>query len=230
MPQATHRRPSPLDLYAFPRSPDCSTKRLRTFNHPCASESSLGGKGPRQALEQGGSEMRRVIWIAITTLALVLAAPASSATTTISIKRTGFVAGVGHDQPGRLGHVDEQRHDRPPGRRQRRLVRVADPQGRQVVDARVPQRRDVPLPRQPASDAEGNGRRPRRARPGHARSVGAGCEVRRDGDVDGRCLEQAGGRDGDASSSCRSARRRSRSSRRCRRRRTASSPSTSRRR
>jgi plastocyanin len=35
--------------------------------------------------------MRRVIWIAITTLALVLAAPASSATTTISIKRTGFV-------------------------------------------------------------------------------------------------------------------------------------------
>lgn len=36
--------------------------------------------------------MRRVIWIAFTTLALVLAAPASSATTTISIKRTGFVA------------------------------------------------------------------------------------------------------------------------------------------
>jgi plastocyanin len=35
--------------------------------------------------------MRRVIWIAMTTLALVLAAPASSATTTISIKRTGFV-------------------------------------------------------------------------------------------------------------------------------------------
>jgi len=35
--------------------------------------------------------MRRVIWIAFTTLALVLAAPASSATTTISIKRTGFV-------------------------------------------------------------------------------------------------------------------------------------------
>jgi plastocyanin len=34
--------------------------------------------------------MRRVIWIASTTLALVLAAPASSATTTISIKRTGF--------------------------------------------------------------------------------------------------------------------------------------------
>ena len=35
--------------------------------------------------------MRRVIWIACTTLALVLAAPASSATTTVSIKRTGFV-------------------------------------------------------------------------------------------------------------------------------------------
>jgi plastocyanin len=34
--------------------------------------------------------MRRVIWIAATTLALVLAAPASSATTTISIKRAGF--------------------------------------------------------------------------------------------------------------------------------------------
>jgi plastocyanin len=35
--------------------------------------------------------MRRVIWIAAVTLGLVLAAPASSATTTISIKRTGFV-------------------------------------------------------------------------------------------------------------------------------------------
>jgi plastocyanin len=35
--------------------------------------------------------MRRVIWIAFMTLALVLAAPASSATTTIQIKRTGFV-------------------------------------------------------------------------------------------------------------------------------------------
>jgi plastocyanin len=35
--------------------------------------------------------MRRVIWIAVTTLALVLAAPASSATTTVQIKRTGFV-------------------------------------------------------------------------------------------------------------------------------------------
>ncbi len=35
--------------------------------------------------------MRRVIWIAGTTLALVLAAPASSATTTVQIKRTGFV-------------------------------------------------------------------------------------------------------------------------------------------
>jgi plastocyanin len=34
--------------------------------------------------------MRRVIWIACTTLALVLAAPASSATATVSIKRTGF--------------------------------------------------------------------------------------------------------------------------------------------
>lgn len=35
--------------------------------------------------------MRRVIGIAATTLALVLAAPASSATTTVQIKRTGFV-------------------------------------------------------------------------------------------------------------------------------------------
>jgi plastocyanin len=34
--------------------------------------------------------MRRVIFIAASTLALVLAAPASSATTTVSIKRTGF--------------------------------------------------------------------------------------------------------------------------------------------
>jgi plastocyanin len=35
--------------------------------------------------------MRRLIWIAATTLALVLAAPASSATATVQIKRTGFV-------------------------------------------------------------------------------------------------------------------------------------------
>ncbi len=44
-----------------------------------------------QTLDQGGSKMRRVIWIAATTLALVLAAPASSATSTVQIKRTGFV-------------------------------------------------------------------------------------------------------------------------------------------
>src|SRR5919198_6318403 len=41
--------------------------------------------------EQGGFEMRRGIWIVVTTLALVLAAPASSATATVQIKRTGFV-------------------------------------------------------------------------------------------------------------------------------------------
>jgi plastocyanin len=44
--------------------------------------------------------MRRVILIALTTLALVLAAPASSATTTIQIKRTGFVPAsvtINHD-------------------------------------------------------------------------------------------------------------------------------------
>src|SRR3954447_628346 len=35
--------------------------------------------------------MRRVILLAASTLALVLAAPASSATVTVSIKRTGFV-------------------------------------------------------------------------------------------------------------------------------------------
>ena len=44
--------------------------------------------------------MRRVIWIAASTLALVLAAPASSATTTIQIKRSGFVPAsvtINHD-------------------------------------------------------------------------------------------------------------------------------------
>jgi plastocyanin len=35
--------------------------------------------------------MRRLLWIAAATLGLVLAAPASSATTTVQIKRTGFV-------------------------------------------------------------------------------------------------------------------------------------------
>jgi plastocyanin len=34
--------------------------------------------------------MRRVIWLAVTALVLVLAAPAASATTTVQIKRTGF--------------------------------------------------------------------------------------------------------------------------------------------
>jgi plastocyanin len=44
--------------------------------------------------------MRRVIWIAATTLALVLAAPASSATTTIQIKRNSFAPAsvtINHD-------------------------------------------------------------------------------------------------------------------------------------
>src|SRR3954466_11790104 len=47
-------------------------------------------KNGHQALEQGSSVMRRVIWIACTALALVLAAPASSATTTVQIKRSAF--------------------------------------------------------------------------------------------------------------------------------------------
>jgi plastocyanin len=41
-------------------------------------------------LIKGVPQMRRVILLAATTLALVLAAPASSATVTVSIKRTGF--------------------------------------------------------------------------------------------------------------------------------------------
>jgi plastocyanin len=59
-----------------------------------------GRKTPRDRLNKGVPRMRRVIWIAFTTLALVLAAPASSATTTVQIKRTGFVPAsvtINHD-------------------------------------------------------------------------------------------------------------------------------------
>jgi plastocyanin len=57
-------------------------------------------KTPHDRLTKGVPRMRRVIWIAFTTLALVLAAPASSATATIQIKRTGFVPAsvtINHD-------------------------------------------------------------------------------------------------------------------------------------
>jgi plastocyanin len=57
--------------------------------------------------------MRRVTWIAFMTLALVLAAPASSATTTIQIKRTGFVPAsvtINHDDSVTWTNVDTIDH------------------------------------------------------------------------------------------------------------------------
>jgi plastocyanin len=57
--------------------------------------------------------MRRVILIAFTTLALVLAAPASSATTTIQIKRTGFVPAsvtINHDDSATWTNTDTIDH------------------------------------------------------------------------------------------------------------------------
>lgn len=57
--------------------------------------------------------MRRVIWIAATASALVLAAPASSATTTIQIKRTGFVPAsvtINHDDSVTWTNVDTIDH------------------------------------------------------------------------------------------------------------------------
>jgi plastocyanin len=44
-----------------------------------------------QTLEQGGSTMRRLIPLSFAALVLVLAGPAASATSTVQIKRTGFV-------------------------------------------------------------------------------------------------------------------------------------------
>jgi plastocyanin len=44
-----------------------------------------------QTLEQGGSTMRRLITPGLVALVLVLAGPAASATSTVQIKRTGFV-------------------------------------------------------------------------------------------------------------------------------------------
>src|SRR3954470_255457 len=67
------------------------TKRLRTFNRLRASESSIEGKRPVKRLNKGVPKMRRVIWLVGMTLALVLSAPGPPATTTISIKRAGFV-------------------------------------------------------------------------------------------------------------------------------------------
>ena len=72
--------------------------------------------------------MRRFISIAVAGMALVLAAPASTATSTVQIKTHGVRAGHRDDQPERLGHLDEHRHEGSPGRGERRLVRVADPE------------------------------------------------------------------------------------------------------
>jgi plastocyanin len=57
--------------------------------------------------------MRRITWIAFMTLALVLAAPASSATTTIQIKRTGFVPAsvtINHDDSVTWTNIDTIDH------------------------------------------------------------------------------------------------------------------------
>src|ERR671936_2228368 len=48
------------------------------------------GKTARRRLSKG-VPMRRVIWLVVAALALVLAAPAASATATVQIKRSGFV-------------------------------------------------------------------------------------------------------------------------------------------
>src|SRR5947207_12053209 len=54
-------------------------------------EISATRKDPTKRMIKGVRKMRRVILLAVTSLALVLAAPASSATVTVSIKRSGFV-------------------------------------------------------------------------------------------------------------------------------------------
>ena len=160
-------------------------------------------------------------------LALVLAAPASTATTTVQIKGHGVRAGHRDDQPGRHGHVDEHGHDRPPGRGERRLVRVADPRRRQDVHATFRGggtfRYHDGLHPTLKGTVVGRGR----AAAGVAGGVGARREVRRAGHAHRRGLEQAGRRDGHDRGSCPSGRPRSRSSRRCRRRAAVRSRSTS---
>src|SRR5439155_14155186 len=70
-----------LDL---PRQPTTRTKRLKT---PYGERTS-GGK---KAGNHRGFRMRRIMFLAVASLGLVLAAPAATATTTVQIKRTGFV-------------------------------------------------------------------------------------------------------------------------------------------
>jgi plastocyanin len=65
-------------------------ERLRTFNRLGASELAPPGKIPTTGLIKGVPQMRRVILFLVSALALVLAAPATSATVTVSIKRAGF--------------------------------------------------------------------------------------------------------------------------------------------
>jgi plastocyanin len=72
-----------------------------------------GRKIRSDRLTKGVPRMRRVIWIAFMTLALVLAAPASSATTTIQIKRTGFVPAsvtINHDDSVTWANADTIDH------------------------------------------------------------------------------------------------------------------------
>ena len=68
--------------------------------------------------------MRKFISIAVAGVALVLAAPASTATSTVQIKATGFVPATVTINQGDSVTWTNAGHEGSPGRSQRRGVRV----------------------------------------------------------------------------------------------------------
>ena len=84
--------------------------------------------------------MRRFIPIAVAGMALVLVAPASTATSTVQIRGTGFVPATVTINQDDTVDLDEHGHEGSPGRGERWLVRVADPGERQELHPRLPGR------------------------------------------------------------------------------------------
>ena len=152
--------------------------------------------------------MRRFIPIAVAGLALVLAAPASTATSTVQIKSTGFVPAtvtINQDDAVTWTNTDTTES---PGRGERRLVCLADPGAGQELHPRLQRRGDVPLPRRPPSQPEGHGHGPGRAAGRSRWRVSAPVrEVRDAGDAHRRGEQQANGRDGHDRRRCPSGRR-----------------------
>ena len=100
--------------------------------------------------------MRRFIPIAVAGVALVLAAPASTATSTVQIKSTGFVpAAVTINQDDSVTWTNTDTKDHQVVANGGSFASAILTKGK-TYTACFPRRGDVPLPRRPPSDTEGN--------------------------------------------------------------------------